>query len=95
MMVGTKRADEVVDPSLEVKPSTRALKRALLVALRCVDPDSEKRPKMSQVVRMFEADEYPFREVSTTNLTASYMTSIVYFATLNLLLGFFSTFKYK
>uniref|UniRef100_A0A2P2MM48 non-specific serine/threonine protein kinase n=1 Tax=Rhizophora mucronata TaxID=61149 RepID=A0A2P2MM48_RHIMU len=62
MMVGTRRAEEVVDSNLEVKPTTRALKRALLVALRCVDPDAEKRPKMSQVVRMLEADDYPFRE---------------------------------
>ncbi|TXG54550.1 hypothetical protein EZV62_019806 [Acer yangbiense] len=62
MMVGTRRAEEVADPNLEVKPATRALKRALLVALRCVDPDSEKRPKMSQVVQMLEADEYPCRE---------------------------------
>ncbi|RDX83474.1 putative receptor-like protein kinase, partial [Mucuna pruriens] len=62
MMVGTRRAEEVVDSRLEVKPSMRALKRALLVALRCVDPEAEKRPKMSQVVRMLEADEYPFRE---------------------------------
>ncbi|XP_057726657.1 probable receptor-like protein kinase At2g42960 [Arachis stenosperma] len=62
MMVGTRRAEEVVDSRLEVKPTTRALKRALLVALRCVDPDADKRPKMSQVVRMLEADEYPFRE---------------------------------
>ncbi|KAL0302369.1 UNVERIFIED_CONTAM: putative receptor-like protein kinase [Sesamum calycinum] len=51
------------DPNLEVKPTTvRALKRALLVALRCVDPDSEKRPKMSHVVRMLETDDYPYRE---------------------------------
>lgn len=62
MMVGNRRAEEVVDPNLEVKPSTRAIKRALLVALRCVDPDSEKRPKMSQVVRMLENDEFPYRE---------------------------------
>ncbi|KAJ0051712.1 hypothetical protein Pint_01409 [Pistacia integerrima] len=62
MMVGTRRAEEVVDPNLEVKPATRSLKRALLVALRCVDPDADKRPKMSQVVRMLEADDYPFRE---------------------------------
>ena len=68
VMVGTRRAEEVVDPNLEVKPTTRALKRALLVALRCVDPDSEKRPKMSQVVRMLEQDEYPFREVLTNFL---------------------------
>lgn len=63
MMVGTRRAEEVVDSSIEEKPPTRALKRALLVAFRCVDPEAEKRPKMSQVVRMLEADEYPFREV--------------------------------
>ncbi|KAH7533725.1 hypothetical protein FEM48_Zijuj04G0162100 [Ziziphus jujuba var. spinosa] len=62
VMVGTRRAEEVVDPNLEVKPSTRALKRALLVALRCVDTDADKRPRMTQVVRMLEADEYPFRE---------------------------------
>lgn len=62
-MVGNRRADEVVDENLDVKPATRALKRALLVALRCVDPDSEKRPKMSQVVQMLEADEFPYREV--------------------------------
>jgi len=64
MMVGNRRSEEVVDPNIEVKPSTRALKRALLTALRCVDPDSEKRPKMGQVVRMLESEEYPLaREV--------------------------------
>ena len=62
-MVGNRKTEEVVDPDLETKPSTRALKRALLVALRCVDPDSVKRPKMSQVVRMLEADDFPYREV--------------------------------
>ncbi|VFQ84145.1 unnamed protein product [Cuscuta campestris] len=67
MMVGQRRSEEVVDPNLEVKPSTRCLKRALLVALRCVEPDSEKRPKMSQVVRMLEADEYPHRNEDRRN----------------------------
>lgn len=59
MMVGSRRSEEVVDPNIEVRPSTRALKRALLTALRCVDPDSEKRPNMGQVVRMLESEEYP------------------------------------
>ncbi|XP_077218467.1 putative receptor-like protein kinase At5g18500 [Tasmannia lanceolata] len=59
MMVGNRRSEEVVDPNIETKPSTRALKRALLTALRCVDPDSDKRPRMSQVVRMLESEEYP------------------------------------
>ncbi|RWR96148.1 putative receptor-like protein kinase [Cinnamomum micranthum f. kanehirae] len=62
VMVGNRQAEEVVDPNLEVKPTTRALKRALLIALRCVDPESDKRPKMSQVARMLEADEFPLRE---------------------------------
>lgn len=53
----------MVDPILEVRPTIRALKRALLIALRCVDPDSEKRPKMGQVARMLESEEVPFREV--------------------------------
>ncbi|KAK1317506.1 putative receptor-like protein kinase [Acorus calamus] len=57
MMVGSRRSEEVVDPDIETRPSTRALKRALLTALRCVDPDSEKRPKMGQVVRMLESDD--------------------------------------
>ncbi|KAJ7980468.1 Kinase family protein [Quillaja saponaria] len=59
MMVGSRRSEEVVDPNIETRPSTSALKRALLTALRCVDPDSDKRPKMSQVVRMLESEEYP------------------------------------
>ncbi|XP_020520627.1 probable receptor-like protein kinase At2g42960 [Amborella trichopoda] len=63
MMVGSRRSEEVVDPNMETRPSTRALKRALLVALRCVDPESDKRPKMTQVVRMLEAEEFPLREV--------------------------------
>lgn len=64
MMVRNRRSEEVVDPNIEVKPSIRALKRALLTALRCVDPDSEKRPKMGQVARMLESEEYPLpREV--------------------------------
>ena len=64
-MIGNRRAEEVVDSNMDVRPSTRALKRALLTALRCLDPDAEKRPKMSQVVRMLESEEYPIlREVN-------------------------------
>lgn len=59
MMVGSKRSEEVVDPTIETRPSTTALKRSLLTTLRCLDPDSDKRPTMSQVVRMLESEEYP------------------------------------
>ena len=64
MMVGSRRSEEVVDPRLHAKPSARALKRALLVALRCVDPDAQKRPKMGHVVHMLEANDYPYRDIS-------------------------------
>lgn len=67
MMVGTRRAEEVVDPRLEPRPSKSALKRALLVSLRCVDPEAEKRPRMSQVVRMLESEEHPFGQVQRCN----------------------------
>lgn len=64
LMVGSRRSEEVVDPNIETRPPTSSLKRALLTALRCVDPDAGKRPKMSQVVRMLESEEYPVaREV--------------------------------
>ncbi|KAI4385083.1 hypothetical protein MLD38_003145 [Melastoma candidum] len=76
VMVGTRRIEEVVDPKLETKPTTRALKRSLLVALRCVDPESAKRPKMTQVVRMLEADEYPLREERRTRKSRTTSTEI-------------------
>ncbi|OWM70863.1 probable serine/threonine-protein kinase At1g01540 [Punica granatum] len=61
-MVTDRNAEGVLDPRLPEKPSSRALKRALLVALRCVDPNAQKRPKMGHVVHMLEADEVPFRD---------------------------------
>lgn len=64
-MVTNRNAEGVLDSRLLEKPSSRALKRALLVALRCVDPNAQKRPKMGHVIHMLEADEFPFRDVST------------------------------
>ncbi|KAK1420208.1 hypothetical protein QVD17_21613 [Tagetes erecta] len=70
-MVGNRRSDEVVDPKLPEMPSSKALKRILLVALRCVDPDATKRPKMGHVLHMLEADDLLFpterRESSRSN----------------------------
>ncbi|KAK6946237.1 Protein kinase domain, partial [Dillenia turbinata] len=60
-MVASRRGEELVDPLIEVPPSSRALKRALLVCLRCIDLDANKRPKMGQIVHMLEADEILFR----------------------------------
>ncbi|KAF9620369.1 hypothetical protein IFM89_011104 [Coptis chinensis] len=61
MMVANRRSEEVLDPRIEVHPSPRALKRILLVCLRCIDWNASKRPKMGQVVHMLDADEFPFR----------------------------------
>ncbi|CAI0424641.1 unnamed protein product [Linum tenue] len=61
-MVTNRNAEGVLDPRLPKKPSSRALKRALLVALRCVDPNAQKRPKIGHVIHMLEADEFPFRD---------------------------------
>ncbi|KAL0454177.1 UNVERIFIED_CONTAM: putative receptor-like serine/threonine-protein kinase [Sesamum latifolium] len=60
-MVASRRGEELVDPLIDVPPPPRALKRVLLVCLRCIDLDANKRPKMGQIVHMLEADEFPFR----------------------------------
>ncbi|KAK7340300.1 hypothetical protein VNO77_21002 [Canavalia gladiata] len=65
-MVGNRKSEEVVDPKLPEMPSSKALKRALLIALRCVDPDATKRPKMGHVIHMLEADDMLFHNEPRT-----------------------------
>ena len=62
-MVGNRNSEGVLDPKLPQKPASKTLKRALLVALRCVDPTAQERPKMGHVVHMLEADEPPLKNV--------------------------------
>uniref|UniRef100_A0A0D9V2M2 non-specific serine/threonine protein kinase n=1 Tax=Leersia perrieri TaxID=77586 RepID=A0A0D9V2M2_9ORYZ len=65
MMASSRRAEEVVDPAMEAKPTKRQLRRALVAALKCVDPKADKRPTMGNVVRMLEVeadDVAPSRE---------------------------------
>lgn len=73
MMIGSRRCEEVVDTKLGVggRPSTRGLKRVLLVALRCVDPDYDKRPKMGQVVRMLESQDHHYNSSRTPSTTTT------------------------
>ncbi|CAH2039282.1 unnamed protein product [Thlaspi arvense] len=61
-MVGNRRSEEVVDPKIPEPPSSKALKRVLLVALRCVDPDANKRPKMGHIIHMLEAEDLLYRD---------------------------------
>ncbi|XP_042001016.1 probable receptor-like serine/threonine-protein kinase At4g34500 [Salvia splendens] len=60
-MIASHRVEELVDPRISVPPPPRALKRVLLLCLRCIDIDAHKRPKMGQVVHMLEADEFSYR----------------------------------
>ncbi|CAN6687526.1 unnamed protein product [Malus baccata var. baccata] len=60
-MIQSRRGEDVVDPLIAVQPPPRAMKRVLLVCLRCIDLDVYKRPKMGQIVHMLEADDFPFR----------------------------------
>lgn len=62
VMVSNRNTDGVIDPKMPEPPNSRALKRTLLVALRCVDPDSTKRPKMGHVIHMLEVDDFPYRD---------------------------------
>ncbi|GAV69985.1 Pkinase domain-containing protein/CAP_N domain-containing protein/CAP_C domain-containing protein [Cephalotus follicularis] len=71
-MLASRRGDDVLDPLMEVQPTPRALKRALLICLRCIDLDANKRPKMGQIVHMLEADDFPFRSVSTVCALVSF-----------------------
>ncbi|KAK1439849.1 hypothetical protein QVD17_05671 [Tagetes erecta] len=63
-MVASRRGEELLDPKVSVPPPSRSLKRVLLVCLRCIDMDANKRPKMGQIVHMLEADDFPFRTES-------------------------------
>ncbi|TVU14506.1 hypothetical protein EJB05_37980, partial [Eragrostis curvula] len=61
-MVSNRNSEGVLDPKMTEKPTSRALKKALLVALRCVDPEARKRPKIGHVIHMLEVDDFPYRE---------------------------------
>ncbi|KAL7003479.1 hypothetical protein U1Q18_004634 [Sarracenia purpurea var. burkii] len=52
--VAKQKFDQIVDPKISEKPSLKELKRIVLIALRCVDPDVENRPRMGDVIHMLE-----------------------------------------
>lgn len=63
MMVGNRKSEDVVDPKLPEEPPSKALKRVMLVALRCVDPDALKRPKIGYILSMLESENLLTPEV--------------------------------
>ena len=65
-MVANKKIAHVVDPKMPEIPSIKELKRTTLIALRCVDPDLDHRPKMGEVIHMFEPHDWLLNDVRTT-----------------------------
>ncbi|XWS37877.1 hypothetical protein CRYUN_Cryun19dG0083200 [Craigia yunnanensis] len=57
-MVANKKIAHVVDPNMTEIPSIKELKRITLIALRCVDPDLDHRPKMGEVIHMLEPRDW-------------------------------------
>ncbi|KAK6155652.1 hypothetical protein DH2020_009900 [Rehmannia glutinosa] len=53
-MVAEEKYDLIIDPNLPEYPSRKELKRILLIALRCVDFEVGKRPKMGEVIHMLQ-----------------------------------------
>ncbi|XP_010473940.1 PREDICTED: putative receptor-like protein kinase At2g30940 [Camelina sativa] len=53
-MVANHMIVDVLDPTLPEFPTMKELKRIVLIALRCVDPEIEERPKMGDVIHMLQ-----------------------------------------
>ena len=64
-MVVNQKIDNVVDPKLSEIPCSKELKRIVLVALRCVDPDIKDRPNMGDVNHMLEPCDMILNNVRT------------------------------
>ncbi|KAL9994079.1 putative protein kinase RLK-Pelle-RLCK-V family [Helianthus debilis subsp. tardiflorus] len=59
-----QKLDDIVDPSLQEMPSSKELKRILLIALRCVDPEVENRPTIGDVIHMLQPRDLLLDDVS-------------------------------
>ena len=81
-MVAERRVEEVLDPRLPAPaPAPKALKRAVLAALRCVDPEGGQRPAMAHVVHMLEDDQMQ-RDVRAADrdTSFSFLASVFWFS---------------
>lgn len=67
-MVANQKIMYVVDPKLPEKPSSKELKRIILLALRCVDPNTKHRPTMGDVIHMLEPRDLLLNDVRTKNI---------------------------
>eukprot|EP00850_Spirogloea_muscicola_P020950 SM000232S07920 [mRNA] locus=s232:60383:61109:- [translate_table: standard] len=56
-MVGRGQSFDIVDPKLQGQFQAEDVDYVLTAALKCVDFNAVKRPKMAQVIRMLETDD--------------------------------------
>ncbi|KAK2653980.1 hypothetical protein Ddye_013836 [Dipteronia dyeriana] len=66
-MVANQKIEFVLDPKMPEFPSSKELKRIVLISLRCVDPDVEHRPKMGEVIHMLEPRDLLLDDVIKNN----------------------------
>ncbi|XP_015571311.2 probable serine/threonine-protein kinase At1g01540 [Ricinus communis] len=82
-MVASHKIMYIADPKLPEFPSSKELKRVLLLALRCVDPDIKHRPTMRDVIHMLQPrdlllnDERRFRRDSPSRQSPSKESQII------------------
>ncbi|EEF49054.1 ATP binding protein, putative [Ricinus communis] len=82
-MVASHKIMYIADPKLPEFPSSKELKRVLLLALRCVDPDIKHRPTMRDVIHMLQPrdlllnDERRFRRDSPSHQSPSKESQII------------------
>ncbi|XP_038685314.1 probable serine/threonine-protein kinase At1g01540 [Tripterygium wilfordii] len=76
-MVANQKIMYVTDPKLPEMPSLKELKRIILIALRCVDPDVEHRPKMGDLIHMLEPRDLLLSDVRTVFFFFPFFTSIM------------------
>lgn len=76
--VSDQNLDDIVDPSLPDLPSSMELKRIILIALRCVDPEVENRPTIGDVIHMLQPRDLLLDDVSYTNSYFAYLYLLLY-----------------
>ncbi|VVB01947.1 unnamed protein product [Arabis nemorensis] len=76
-MVANHMIVDVLDPNLPEFPTVKELKRIVLIALRCVDPEIEERPKMGDVIHMLQ----PHDLLLSSNVTKLF--NILFFVGVN------------
>ncbi|KAK4431442.1 putative serine/threonine-protein kinase [Sesamum alatum] len=75
-LVSEENYDAIIDPKLPELPSIKELKRVLLIALRCVDFEVQRRPKMGEIIHMLEPRDLLLSDENVVNRHTSRHSSL-------------------